>query len=99
MNFEKCIDILNDRQSRHEHGTEKGSASRAHAACPCLTALTTEHVSNVNTVTEGDTVAEKLAAYEDLSALELLEKFFRLQEERVMVCTTCLRDDRGYDVF
>jgi len=88
MNFEKCFDILNDRQSEHDHTTGTDKISHTSTACPCLTALTTEHSSNNNhkTVTKDETATELLTSYEDLDSLDLLEKFFRLQEERVMVC-------------
>jgi hypothetical protein len=106
MNFEKCFDILNSRQGQHEHSTadNKDSQAAAAAACPCLTALTTEHVSpstlHTDTGDKEDTTEEESVVYEDLGALELLEKFFRLQEERVMVrgARACMHD-RIYNII
>ena len=87
MNFEKCFDILNGRQIQSQHGhSESGDkASGAPAACPCLTALTTEHSPTVDPVLEKEAAVSDVD-YETLDTLELLEKFSRLQGERVMVC-------------
>jgi hypothetical protein len=90
MNFEKCFEILNDRQSQsatHSHTHSHTNSSTTSTACPCLTALTTEHVPlSTHSATDGG-VRERGSEveYEKLESLELIEKFMRLQEERVAV--------------
>ena len=84
MDFEKCFEILNSRQSQHntEHSISSSSSS-APSSCPCLSALTTEHTT-LDTTTAAKEESTSVA-YEDLDALELVEKFTRLQAERVAV--------------
>lgn len=87
MNFEKCFDILNQRQTQHELDADNGGVrGEAPAACPCLTALTTEHTCDTITASNEDITKEAMTDYDEISTLQLLEKFSRLQEERVAVC-------------
>lgn len=88
MNFEKCFDILNDRQNQNEHSQSSSALSYAPSSCPCLSALTTEHTPAVNSTVVKE--ESNVVAYEVLDTLELVEKFIRLQEERVAV--SCYSD-------
>mmetsp|Transcript_28731 Transcript_28731/g.48473 ORF Transcript_28731/g.48473 Transcript_28731/m.48473 type:complete len:239 (-) Transcript_28731:68-784(-) len=89
MNFEKCFEILNDRQNQHDQatGTSTGTSatsSQTISSCPCLSALTTEHSPPITSVVKEESSTE-VESYESLDTLELVEQFSKLQEERVMV--------------
>ena len=88
MDFDKCLEILNNRQSQHEHKSgehECDGKSAVTSSCPCLASLTNvQQRSSVNDkVNEEENESEVM--YDKMESLELLEKFTRLQSERVVV--------------